>query len=113
MKPRIEREHFLHPHAIRAGRSRHREDQVPAMAGNNTGDYNKLVSGKQRVAEGLLTGTGNTRAQPIWIWNRRWIDDIHVGEIVDDRCCQDVLDCVERLEPLMDRDLKNCSRRVG
>ena len=68
---------------------------------------------KQCIAKRLLAGARTAGAKPIWIGNGGRIDDVYVGEIVDDRCRQYVGDRIECLEPLVDRDLKNCGRRIG
>lgn len=71
------------------------------------------MSGKESVPESLLARTRNAGSHPVCIWNGYWIEDVHVCQLCYDRRRQDMRDRVERPEPFMDCDLKNCCCRIS
>ena len=112
VQPRIQREAFLGPDRIGSGRGRSDENHVPAMRRYGAGDHNEAILGEQSVPECLLSGAGDSRPQPVWIWDRCRIDDVNARWRDDSHRRQGVRNRVQRSEAIVDGDLEDGRRRI-
>src|ERR1700722_19460647 len=112
MQSRIQREPLLRSESISPRRGRANEDQIPAMGRYRAGYQDELVPGEQCVPESLLAGTGYPWPQPVGVGDGLRFHDVNAGRLNYGHRGQHMWNRVQRLEALMDRDLKNGSRRV-
>jgi hypothetical protein len=59
-----------------SGRSRCHGYQIPAVRGYGAWNGDEFVCAQKLIAMGLLPGTGNSRPEPVEVWNQRRIDDM-------------------------------------